>query len=409
MKVTAVETSVLRAPFPRDYWGRDAWNQDYDVQRRQGRDLDVVYPIRWRMRHKWGGEIATVLVQLHTDEGIVGIGESKAPLAATAVKHYIDENLAPWVLGQDPFAVRVLADRLRASMRGRGHIEGLHQEAAAGLDIACWDIIGKAAGRSVSEMLGGRYREEIPVYYSGVAGLRDPNNKSEQEALAAAVNVAIAQGHTGVKIAIGFGARADLASVALVREVAGDDAVILVDALGCYDYTQALSLCKQFAKAGVAWFETPLPTDDFRGYVELSRHSPILIANDLIWTVAILKDLFANGVRMVCIPESIKVGITESLRIAELADTYGCGFAPHCSIGSSIQFAANLHLAAAAPNLVISEFWGNENLLTRELLAPKLDVIDGHITVPSGPGLGLELQADALVRATAPGSETTAQ
>lgn len=396
MKVTRVETSVLEVPFGDDYWGRDAWKNDYDVKRRPGRQLDAVYPIRWRMRHRWSERISSVLVEVHTDEGIVGIGESKGAIAPQAVKRYLDDHLSAWLVGEDPRDVNVLWERYRASMRGRGHLQGLHQEAAAGLDIACWDIVGKAAGRSVSDVLGGRYRDDVPVYYSGLAGLSDARDDAQREALAAATRVAMDAGHTAMKIAIGFGSEADVASVELVREVAGDDAVILVDALGSYDYSQALALCRTFADLGVGWFETPLPTDDFRGYVELSRSSPIGIANDLVWTVAILKDMLIAGARMVCIPETIKVGITETVRIGQLADTFGCGFAPHCSIGTAVQFAANLHVAAAAPNLVIAEIWANDNPLTRGIVAPELEVVDGHISVPTGDGLGVELRSDVL-------------
>lgn len=396
MKVTQVETTVLRVPFDRDYWGRDAWKNDYEVARRPGRRLDVVYPIRWRMRHRWADDISTVLVQVHTDEGVTGIGESKGAVAPEAVKHYIDDHLVSWLIGQDPRDVRVLWDRYRASMRGRGHIEGLHQEAAAGLDIACWDIVGKSAGRSLSEMLGGRYRIDVPVYYSGVAGLRDNADDEQRAALAAGVRRAMSVGHTAVKLAIGFGEAADAESVQLAREVGGDDLLILVDALGSYDYAQALSLCRTFADLGVGWFETPLATDDFRGYVELGRASPIAIANDLVWTVALLKDMLSAGARMVCIPETIKVGVTETMRIAELADTFGCGFAPHCSIGSTIQFAANLHVAAASPNTLIMELWENENPLTRSLCQPSLQVADGHISLPNGDGLGIELELDTV-------------
>lgn len=396
MKVTKVQTDVIRVPFNEDYWGREAWKQDYQARRRRGGHMDTAYPLRWRMRHKWNTDICSILVRVHTDEGIVGIGESKGVIAPHAVKEYIDDNLAAWLVDEDPFAVRVMWDRYRASMRGRGHLQGLHQEAAAGLDIACWDIIGKACGKSVSEMLGGRYRPEITVYYSGVAGIRDPKSDSDRKRLYDATKAAMALGHTSAKIAIGFGAEADLASVDVVREALGDDGVVLVDALGCYDYTQSLELGRKLADRDVFWFETPLPTDDYKGYVELSKRSPIPIANDLVWTVAITRDMFAAGARMIVIPESIKVGITESMQIAQLADQFGCGFAPHCSVGSAIQFAANLHVSASVPNFVIGELWGDVNPLTAELLSPKLQVKDGMLPVLDGPGLGLTLNEDVL-------------
>ncbi len=398
MKITHITATAIKTPFAQDYWGREAWNDDYEPRIRQGPDLDQTYPDRWRVRHRWSTEISTVLIKLETDEGITGIGESKAPVSPHAVKNYIDTNLSPWLTGKNPFTVKVLWDHYMASMRGRGHIQGLHQEAAAGLDIACWDIIGKASNRPLYEILGGPFRTYIPVYYSGIAGLRNEREDKERERLARSVENVLAQGHNAVKIAIGFGARSDLASVNLVRELAGNNILILVDALGSYDYAHALALSKQLAEAGVGWFETPLRIDDFAGYIELSRHSPIPIANDFLWTVGLLKDLLAQGCRMVCVPETIKSGITETIRIAELADTFGCGFAPHCSIGSTIEFAANAHVAASVPNLVISEYWANDNVLTKELFTPTVEVSRGHIEPPTGPGLGLTINADILTQ-----------
>lgn len=398
MKVTRIETDVLKVPFKDDYWGREAWKKDYEAAPRRADQMDTIYPLRWRMRHRWGAEISTVLIRVHTDDGIVGLGESKGAIAPHAVKQYIDDYLASWLIGEDPFAVRVMWDRYRAAMRGRGHLQGFHQEAAAGLDIACWDIIGKASGRSVSEMIGGRYRPEITVYYSGVPGVRDPGSDTDRERLHNATQKAMAMGHTAVKIATGFGSEADLVSVDIVREVLGQNGVVLVDALGAYDYTQSLALGAKLADRGVFWFETPLPTDDFRGYVELSKRSPIPIANDLVWTIATTRDMFAAGARLIVIPESIKAGITESVQIAQLADQFGCGFAPHCSVGSAIQFAANLHVSAAVPNFVIGEMWGDVNVLTAGLVTPSLEVENGMLRVTDGPGLGISLNDNVLER-----------
>lgn len=404
MKVTAIETSILRVPFSEDYWGRQAWDKDYEPQSRTDRDLDVVYPARWRVRHRWSHDISTVLVQVHTDEGLVGYGESKAPIAPEVVKGYIDSTLAAWLIGQNPLSVRALWDRYQASMRGRGHLQGFHQEAAAGLDIACWDIVGKVMNQPVHTALGGPFRDSVPVYHSALPGLRHVSSDADRAALSTAARQALVAGHTAVKIAIGFGARADLESVRVVREAVGDDVLILVDALGSYDYTQALSLSRHLADLGVGWFETPLKIDDFRGYVELGKRSPVPIANDFLWTSDLLKGMFADGVRMVCIVETIKAGITEAVRIAEMADAYGCGFAPHCSIGSAIQIVANAHVAAAVPNLVIGELWGNTNLLTRELVHPAVSVMNGHMTPPAGAGLGITIDQHVLTQVSAAGS-----
>ena len=397
MKISGIQADVVRVPFDADYWGRSAWKKDYVAQLpNRSAGIDTSYPLRWRMRHKWGEDISTIILRVTTDDGVVGFGESKGPIAPHAVKAYIDDYLADWLIGEDPFNVRVIWDRLRASMRGRGHIQGLHQEASAGLDIACWDIIGKAVGRPVSELLGGRYRNEIPVYYSGIAGVRDPNDAADRERLFRDASGIVPSGHRSVKIACGFGHKADLASVDIVRQALGDDTLILIDVLGAYDYTQALSLANSLAQRGVTWFETPLPTDDFGGYVELSKRSPILIATDLVWTMALTREMLSAGGRMVFIPESIKVGISECYDIARLADQFGCGFAPHCSVGSALQIAANSHVSAAAPNFVISEVWHNRNPLIDSLFDGLPTIEDGTIRVSDSPGLGLTLNEDVF-------------
>jgi L-alanine-DL-glutamate epimerase-like enolase superfamily enzyme len=136
---------------------------------------------------------------------------------------------------------------------------------------------------------------------------------------------------------------------------------------------------------GVGWFEAPLPPEDFEGYVRLSQQSSIPIANDLLWTTAMYKEIVRQGGRVIVQPETIKVGITECARLAELADIFGCGYAPHVSIGSAIQLAATAHVAASAPNR-----------LGDPILTTPLEFRDGSLTVPTGPGLGIELDAAAV-------------
>lgn len=397
MQIVDVQTLLVRAPLPRDYWGREAWKGDYgETRRERASELSASHPVRWRMRHRWADTLDTILVRVLTDEGVVGYGESKGVVSAEAVKAHIDGALRTAAIGLDPVQTRVVWDRLMALMRGRGHVQGFHQEAAAGIDIACWDIMGKVASRPLCDVLGGRYRSRLPVYYSGFAGLRDPSDGAQVDALTHAARDAVEQGFTAGKIAIGFGRAADLASVDVVRAAAGEDFVILVDALGAYTYADALWLGHAFAERGVAWWETPLTPEDIDGHVRLSQQLPILVANDLLWTTGLVKELIGRGGRMVVQPEVIKAGITECRRIAELADIYNVPFAPHSSLGSAVQYAATCHVGVAAPNLVISEHWANPNPLGNDILATPIELADGHVTIPDAPGIGIEFDLERL-------------
>lgn len=394
MRITAVDAVVLRAEPAVGAWSRN-WGKDYVSYAYQTADVTARYPRRWRMRHMHPPTVDTCLVRVTTDEGLVGYGESKGVIAAEMVETYIERWLAPVLIGQDPFATGLLWDRLRAFMRGRGHLQGFHQEAAAGIDIACWDIIGKATGRPVVDLLGGRYTDTVPVYYSSVRGIDDPSDAAQTANLSARADQVVKEGYRAIKIQLGAGLDADLLSVDVVRDAVGSDIPIFVDALGAYHYNSALAFAQHLAKRKVGWLEAPLPTDDFEGHIRLSRESPILIANDLLWTIGLVKELVRAGGRLVVQPEVIKVGITETIRIAQLADTFGCGYAPHVSLGSAIQFAATTHVAAAAPNLVISEYWPASPFNGAFQHSPT-SLQDGGLVIPSGPGLGIEIDEPGL-------------
>lgn len=397
MRIVDVQTLLLRAPEPRDYWGKEAWRGDYgESVRGASGDLSRSYPQRWRIRHQWDGAINALLVRVVTDDGIVGYGESKAVVSGHAIKEHVDGPLRNAAMGQDPLHTRVLWDRYMALMRGRGHLQGFHQEAAAGLDIACWDIAAKVAGRPLCDVLGGRYHAELPVYFSGFAGVRDATSDDQAEALATAVRGAVKDGYTAGKIAIGHGKLADLRSVDIVREVAGEQFAIMVDALSAYNYPDALWLGQAFADRGVAWFETPIAPDNIDGYVSLSRRLPIAITSDLLWTTGLVKEMVRRGGQVVPQPEVIKVGITECRRIAELADIYDLPYAPHCSIGSAVQFAATYHVGVAAPNLLISEQWANPNPFGNGILRQPYRIENSMLSLPGGPGLGIEFDFERL-------------
>jgi D-galactarolactone cycloisomerase len=402
MRIEMIEAIPIRAPFPEGarYWGDVTWTKSAAVPDAPSAslahgDLYTEYPLRWRMRHGWEPAVSTVLVRLITDDGLVGHGEAKGVLVPKVVAEIIEHLLAGVVRGADPFDVDVLWHRMYSRMRGRGHYQGFMQEAIAGVDIALWDLMGKATGRPICALLGGRYRREMRVYASALPGLGTRWTRDDEARLGAAARAFAARGFTAMKIGIGYGIDADVRSVEVVREATGPETLILADALGSYDLATAIRLGERLAELRVGWFETPLPPEDLDGYVELGRRLPVPVTNDFVFTSRALQDLLRRGARIVVQPEVIKVGITECRRIALLADLFDLPYAPHVSIGSAIQFAATTHLAASCPNFMISEYWAGENPLGNAILREPLLLRDSHVLVPDGPGLGIELDEPA--------------
>lgn len=404
MRIETIEAIPLRAPFPEGarYWGDVTWTRLADVEAKPGPlfrgDLYAEYPLRWRMRHGWEQGVSTVIVRLTTDDGLVGYGEAKGVIVPRVATEIVERLLADVVRGADPFDVDVIWHRMYARMRGRGHLQGFMQEAMAGVDIALWDLMGKATGRPICALLGGRYRHEMRVYASALPGLPAGWTPDDEARLTTAAQTFRSRGFTAMKVGIGYGIDADVRSIEVVRGATDPDTLILADALGSYDLPAAMRLGERLAELRVGWFETPLPPEDLDGYVQLGQSLPLPVANDFVFTSRALNDLLRRGARIVLQPEVIKAGISECRRIALLADLYDLPYAPHVSIGSAIQFAATAHLAASCPNFMISEFWTGENPLGNAILREPLRLRESHLHVPDGPGLGIELDEQKWAR-----------
>src|SRR6185312_7603115 len=194
-----------------------------------------------------------------TDDGLIGWGEAKAPVAPQATAQIVQLLLAPIVLGADPRDVLVLWERMYAGMRVRGHRAGFYIEAIAGVDIALWDLAGQAAGAPISTLLGGRMRESVRVYASGIPSLPV---EAPDEAIAEMVEEARslrAAGYTGVKMAIGRGVRGDLRAIRAIRDAMGEDFAIYADAAGVYSRADAVRLGEAMQELSVGFFEMPIP------------------------------------------------------------------------------------------------------------------------------------------------------
>jgi len=361
---------------------------------------DAAVPPSTRSLHEVGDlhicsyppQAQTCLVRITADDGTVGWGEAHAPLGPRATKAVVEDVLAPLLIGRDPFAIELHWERMYGSMRLRGHASGYQLEAMAGVDIALWDLVGKLLDEPVYRLLGGPFRTELPSYASGLPGA------TIEERIATAEGF-IAAGYTAIKMSTGrANIETDLAGVAAIAEVVRGRADLLVDAHGAYTAEQAIAVAKRVQELGVYWLEDPLPPEALDGYATLAAAVDIPIAagetDCTRWQIA---ERLSRKAVDVLLPDICRAGgITEGRRIATVASLHNTRWAAHVSMGTSVHVAAAAHLAAASANFLIFEFSSTPNPIGDQLLTAPLHPEHGILTVPDGPGLGIEFDMDRL-------------
>lgn len=411
VKVAKVEAFAIKAPQidAKGYWGSRTWTAaggagaQTSTAAAAGTSAVDTYPPLWRMRAVYSATIDCVLVRLTADDGTVGWGEAKAPVAPEATREIILQLLAPVVTGQDPADVVVLWERMYAGMRLRGHLSGFYLEAISGVDIALYDLLGKSLGLPIHKLLGGAYRDQIPVYGSGLPGLRSTNDPEAEERLTQEARAMLDRGFRAVKIGAGLGVANDIRTVDVVRAAVGPDVIIYLDAGGTYDLARAGELGVALQERNVGFFEAPVPPERIADHARLAADLRIPIATDLVTSRhQALEYLKQSGLDLIQPDVCRAGGITECRRIADLADVYGVAFAPHISIGSAIHFAASAHLAAAVPNLPVMEYWWGTNPLGSAILAVPYEQRGGRLPVPTGPGLGIDVVSEDALRYAVP-------
>jgi D-arabinonate dehydratase/D-galactarolactone cycloisomerase len=413
MKITAVEAIPIQASMQAGdvYWGNQSWGRAKPARANApglppGDDRSQ-YPPFWRSRAAYSPTVDTTIVKITTDSGLIGWGEAKSPVAPTITATILRDLTEGLLLGEDPTNPTLHWDRLYGAMRIRGHSHGFWMDVISAIDIALWDLTGKAYGVPVSQLLGGRFRDRIQIYASGIPGLRADAPPEAWDNLRVTARNVRELGFHGTKMGIGLGVEGDIRSVQTVRETLGPDFMIFVDTAGMYDLSAALRLGRALEPLNVGWLEAPLPPEDFEKHAVLTRSLNIPIASDQIFNRWQARDLMLAGSIDVIQPDVCRTGgITECKRIADLADAFGRGCTPHVSIGSAIQFAASAHIAAATPNQTWMEFWYGRNPIGDAILDEPLTVGGGYFTVPDGPGLGIQVNEEKLRRFAVPGWQT---
>lgn len=339
-----------------------------------------------------------LLVRVSTDEGIVGYGEC-SPMNNRLLAAHLEHALIPLALGCDPFDVEAIVQTLFVSTyKLAGQSMAM---AVSGIEIALWDIMGKALGQPIYKLLGGACRENIRMYASSMR--RDIAPADEAKRLAALIEK---HGFTAVKVRVGstFGFDEDASpgrSVALVKEVRaalGDDIEIMVDGNSCYSAPRAIELGRRLEEHRVFHFEEPCPYWDLDSTAEVARALDMPIAGgEQDWEIQRFREMLARGAVDIVQPDLIKAGgFSVCKKIAHLAEAFGRVCTPHQT--QPLGTLANLHFAAATPNVRYSQEYNIEgNPLMHSLLRePVLDVKEGHLVVPDGPGLGAEINEEVL-------------
>jgi L-alanine-DL-glutamate epimerase-like enolase superfamily enzyme len=338
------------------------------------------------------------LIAVHTDEGVTGLG---SVFTSDALVRASLAVLEPLYRGENALEPERVSEKLHQHMfwLGRG---GSITHTISGIDIALWDLLGKSTGQPIGRLLGGRYRDRVQPYASL---LMDEPAKLREHLLAVK-----AQGFRAFKIGWGpFGRHSSATDEAIVkaaREAIGPESQLMVDAGGSdaywsNGYKWALNTAKMLADYEVAWFEEALHPDALADYVKLREHSPVPIAGGEVLTRRqAFQPWLAAGAFDIVQPDVTKVGgISEERRIAWMAQDFGVRFIPH-GWNTAVGLAADLQLASAFPGTNLVEYLTGSPFIDEITLGGwKLDS-DGMLAIPELPGLGLELDRDAVAKYT---------
>jgi L-alanine-DL-glutamate epimerase-like enolase superfamily enzyme len=355
-----------------------------------------VEPIHLRLpgvNERCDGSQETLLVRVHTDAGISGVGEvDSSALVAKAIieaplSHKICRGLAECVMGENPLEIERLVHRMYEGTIYFGR-QGAVIQAMSGIEIALWDIAGKAAQQPVWRLLGGAFRRKLRAYASILFG--DTPAETEQVG-----RTLVAQGYQAVKFGwgpMGQGEASDLAQVRAARQGLGDAVELMVDAGLCWDTATAIRRARQFAAFNLTWLEEPLHPDNLQGYARLSAQSPIRIAaGEEICDVKEFQQMMdVGGIDVVQVDVTRVGGLARAKRIGwDSAERHR--LCVNHSYKTGVNIAASLHFVAALPNSHYFEYCVEQGALRQTLTRQRFPVVDGDIAVPEEPGLGIDL------------------
>jgi D-galactarolactone cycloisomerase len=343
-----------------------------------------------------------LVIEIHTDDGLIGWGDCYGPPAVN--RAIVETTFKSNLIGRDPFDVEVLWEELYNKVKDYG-ATGMSIAALSGIDIALWDIIGKAAGKPIHKLIGGSFRPTLQAY---ATGLYFKNmSRLNEDAVEEATDY-VTRGFKAIKMKIGLGSLTkDIDRVAAVRDAIGKDITLMVDANHCFNVPQAIKIGRELEKLDVHWFEEPISPEDLNGYAELTRRLDIAIAGgENQFTKFAFRNILEKRAMDIVQPDICAAGgITECKKIAVLAQSHSVQCVPHVW-GTAIGLAASMHFLASLPNCPpclipippMLEYEQTFNPFRDELSSTDLTHKEGIVQVPTGPGLGIEINRDVLER-----------
>jgi D-galactarolactone cycloisomerase len=346
----------------------------------------------------WYDERWAVIVAVTTEDGLTGFGEVYGPARMTApVVAALGERLA----GRDAMRTEAIWEDCYSAFRDHGQ-KGLLVQALSGIDIALWDLKGRALGLPVHALLGGALRDRVQAYATGLYRRRRDDHEAYLREEAAGY---AAEGFSAMKLKVGWGVAEDLRLARAVRAEIGEGIALMVDANHAYDRVAAIQFGRRAAALDLAWFEEPVPPEDLDGYVAVRQGQPIPVAGgECEFTRWGFREVFRRAADDIAQPDTCAAGgLSECKKIADMAAAFGVRYVPHCW-GTGVALAAALQLLAVLPHSPASldpiepmlEFDRTEHPIRDAILAEPIRHEAGVVAIPQGPGLGIEIDRGAL-------------
>ena len=340
------------------------------------------------------------LVEVITDDGLEGVGEVRMVNHTEALSGYLAEAVPNHVLGSDPTRIEDLTQRMYRYDYGRaGEIA---MSGLAAIEMACWDITGKALGKPVYQLLGGAVRERIKAYANGWYTV----GRSPEEFHQAARRV-VARGYRALKVDP-FGAgfyeleRAEkhkaIALVEAVRDAIGPEAELLIEMHGRFNPATAIEIARLLEPFEPGWIEEPVPAENLAALKKVAQKVALPIATgERIHVRHEFRELFELQAADIIQPDITQMGgLLESKKLAAWAESYYVLVAPH-NVGGPVSTAAALHFAASTPNFKIQEHFNDfADVWVKDAAPGNPDVVDGYFALPQGPGLGVTLNKEVI-------------
>ncbi len=326
-----------------------------------------------------------VVLTIRTDEGIEGIGYAafQSPVLTPALKAVVD-GLGETIIGSDPADTEAIGERLLRL--GGGSPAGLLTRAVSAIDVALWDIKGKALDRPVYQLLGG-YRDRVPTYQSGYLW-----RAATLEELDAQARQIVTDGFTSMKFRLGAEATdaGEIARMETMRNAVGPDVDLMIDINQGWDVNRAIRIGREMAKYGIYWLEDPTTFDDFAGLARIADalDTPIA-AGEYVYGIRPFRELIEQRSIDIVMVDLLRVGgFTQWMKVAHMAEAFNLPVVSHLAAELMV------HALAAAPNGLTLEYmpWGFP------LFKQVPPAVNGEVALPTEPGLGLEFDEDLLAR-----------